>query len=157
MVSLLIIVLFIACIVATALYDSTNPFWMKLDGVFSQRLSVGKIGYERYGVKLFGNIVNEYGLGFGSNVASGYYFFLDSSYVRVLIKYGVVFAGVLSGLFIWVFRKARRCRMDYIIVVLIVFLVAAISEHHLFDLVYNPVWLLAFSKIKDDKETGMRG
>lgn len=34
-----------------------------------------KIGYERYGVKLFGNIVNEYGLGFGSNVASGYYFF----------------------------------------------------------------------------------
>lgn len=47
--------------------------------------------------------------------------------------------------------------MDYIIVVLIVFLVAAISEHHLFDLVYNPVWLLAFSKIKDDKETGMRG
>lgn len=60
-------------------------------------------------------------------------------------------------MFIWVFRKARRGRMDYIIVVLIVFLVAAISEHHLFDLVYNPVWLLAFSKIKDDKETGMRG
>ena len=156
-VSVLIIVLFIACIVATALYDSTNPFWMKLDGVFSQRLSVGKIGYERYGVKLFGNIVNEYGLGFGNNVASGYYFFLDSSYVRVLIKYGVVFAGVLSGLFIWVFRTARRCRMDYMIVALIVFLIAAISEQHLFDLIYNTVWLLAFAKIKDDKETRMKG
>lgn len=156
-VALLIIVLFIACIAATALYDSTNPFWTKLDGVFSQRLSIGKIGYERYGIKLFGNIVNEYGLGFGNNVASGYYFFLDSSYVRVLVKYGVVFAGVLSGLFIWAFRKARRCRMDYVIVALIVFLIAAISEQHLFDLIYNPVWLLAFAKIKDDKETRMKG
>ena len=47
--------------------------------------------------------------------------------------------------------------MDYMIVALIVFLIAAISEQHLFDLIYNPVWLLAFAKIKDDKETRMKG
>lgn len=151
LLSLMIIFLFVGCMCITIFYNRDNEFMSKLNQMFSDRLQIGLRGYQRYGIHPFGSQVVEYGNGAGSIVASGYYFFLDSSYVRILIKYGYVFAVVLSVIFSSIFMKIRKLGKDYIIVVLLMALVFGVSEHHLFELSFNPIWLVLFAKISKEK------
>lgn len=156
LLSLLIIFLFVGCMGITVIYNKDNEFMRNLNQVFSDRLNIGLKGYRQYGLHLFGSRVVEYGLGAGRIVASGFYFFLDSSYVRILIKYGYVFALVLIITFNYIFLKARRTENDYILAVLLIMLLFGISEHHLFELSFNPIWLLAFAKMTCGNSFGDR-
>lgn len=149
-----IIALFIVSVWMAAAYDENSSLMVSLDRIFSQRLTMGHVGLQRYGIHLFGTQVAENGLGFGSVIAPGFYFFLDSAYVRILIKYGYIFAVLISIMFISIFFRVRKLNKDYILVVLLVMLITAFVEHHFFDLSFNLIWLLLFSQLthKDSSE-----
>lgn len=145
--SLGIVILFVICICTTIFYNRDNEFMNKLNQIFSDRLNIGFNGYKRYGIHLFGSRVVEYGNGAGRITAAGFYFFLDSSYVRIVIKYGYIFAAMLSVMFGSMFIKIRRLGKDYIMVVLLVMLLFGVTEHHLFELSFNPIWMVLFANV----------
>lgn len=112
--------------------------YQKMDTVFSQRFSLGYQGLAQYGITAFGSFVEE------NQATLGYYFFLDNSFIRIAIKYGWVFLSVITYIYYLCFNKAVDCKKDDMIVALIVMLLFGISEHHLIDIAFCPLWIYAF-------------
>ena len=77
-------VLVIFSIVLSYFYDSSAAFWKVLDSTLKARLAFGKQGFEDFGVKLFGQKIDMIGNG-GTTKYQGEYFFLDCSYVNIIM------------------------------------------------------------------------
>lgn len=86
--------------VLSAVYDSSNGFMRKLNNVLSNRLSLSNIALDRYPIKLFGQKTIENGNGAGTQVASNNYFYIDSSYLRLLLRYGLLLFVLVIGLYV---------------------------------------------------------
>ena len=61
----------------------------KLNTLFSTRLSLGKEVFDRYDVQIWGQDIPMRGNG-GSTEVVADYFFIDSSYVNILMRLGLV-------------------------------------------------------------------
>ncbi len=144
-------VLVIVCILAATFYDPSNATYQKLDGIFSSRISLSYQGLEQYGIQPFGSYVLE------DKTLLGYYFFLDSSFIRIAIRYGWVFLSLITFVYMLCFEKAVDCRKDYIIVALLVMMLFGITEHHMIEIAYCPIWYMLFSKMKPNKLIGKEG
>ena len=82
----------------------------------------------------------------GSTTPPSDYFFLDSSYVLILIRYGILI--FLAVLIIFVFSSLRAEKQKNIALLWILTLIAiqCMTEHHLLDIAYNPFLFLIFSE-----------
>lgn len=126
----------------TIIYSDTNSIMLKLNqGFLSSRLSMGKEAIENYGISLFGNYVYEKGFG-ALHEWDGFYFFIDSSYVSIGIKYGIVFLFLILYIFCYLLWKENKA--IYITVILIMCL-QCLMEHHLLQYWYNPFMIAVFS------------
>lgn len=138
----------VGCVMAVTFYDPANVTYQKLDAVFSNRISLSYQGLAQYGITAFGSFVEE------NQATLGYYFFLDNSFIRIAIKYGWVFLSVITYIYFLCFNKAVDYKNDVMIVVLMVMLLFGISEHHLIDIAFCPIWFMLFSNMKTEKRTG---
>ena len=145
---ILMLLFVVGCITAVTFYDPANAMYQKMDTVFSQRFSLGYQGLAQYGITAFGSFVEE------NQATLGYYFFLDNSFIRIAIKYGWVFLSVITYIYYLCFNKAVDCKKDDMIVALIVMLLFGISEHHLIDIAFCPLWFMLFSSMKKERRTG---
>ena len=116
--------------------------------VFSNRVSLSYQGLAQYGITAFGAVVEE------NQAVLGYNFFLDNSFIRIAIKYGWVFLSVITYIYYLCFNKAVDCRKDVMIVALLIMLLFGISEHHLIDIAFCPLWFMLFSSMKTEGRTG---
>lgn len=146
--SILMLVAVVGCVMAVTFYDPSSALYQKLDTIFSQRFSLGYQGLAQYGITAFGSFVEE------NQATLGYYFFLDNSFIRIAIKYGWVFLSVITYIFYLCFNKAVDCRKDVMIVALLIMLLFGISEHHLIDIAFCPLWFMLFSSMKTEGRTG---
>lgn len=141
-----IVVLFLLCFFLTYSFDSSSEWMRKLDGLFSTRLALGREAFDRYPVNLFGQFVLMQGNG-GSVEAKGEYFFLDSSYIYILFKYGVVYVVLLLGSYV---DTCFRRRKDlFFLVAICVIAVNATTAHHLTHVQYNPFFMALFASFID--------
>ena len=71
-------------------YNAQSNTWYVINLLFSGRLGLGYIALNRYDIKIFGQKIYEQGLGGieGLNNITNSYFFIDSSYLAILVKYG---------------------------------------------------------------------
>lgn len=145
--SILMLVFVVGCVMAVTFYDPSNALYQKLDTIFSQRFSLGYQGLAQYGITAFGSFVEE------NQATLGYYFFLDNSFIRIAIKYGWVFLSLITYIYYLCFNKAVDCKKDAMIVALFVMLLFGISEHHLIDIAFCPIWFMLFSSMKTQKKT----
>lgn len=145
--SILMLVAVVGCVMAVTFYDPSSALYQKLDTIFSQRFSLGYQGLAQYGITAFGSFVEE------NQATLGYYFFLDNSFIRIAIKYGWVFLSVITYIFYLCFNKAVDCRKDAMIVALLIMLLFGISEHHLIDIAFCPIWFMLFSSMKMQRKT----
>ncbi len=146
--SILMLVAVVGCVMAVTFYDPANAVYQKLDAVFSNRISLSYQGLAQYGITAFGAVVEE------NQAVLGYNFFLDNSFIRIAIKYGWVFLSVITYIFYLCFNKAVDCRKDVMIVALLIMLLFGISEHHLIDIAFCPLWFMLFSSMKTERRTG---
>lgn len=147
-VGAVLMLLFVAgCILAVTFYNPDSAVYQNLDTVFSRRISLGYQGLAQYGITAFGSFVEE------NQATLGYYFFLDNSFIRIAIKYGWVFLSVITYIFYLCFNKAVDCRKDAMIVALLIMLLFGISEHHLIDIAFCPIWFMLFSSMKMQRKT----
>lgn len=122
-------------ILFTYLYSDGNAVLEKMDGTLLARFKLGKQAFEDYGLKLFGQKIPMNGNGGTLNLVDEY-FFLDCSYVNILLTWGAILFLIVMILFIYSCKKNRKdLHFQYAIALIAVNCMIA---HHLMDVAYNP-------------------
>ena len=125
---------------------SDSAFMQKIDYLFSNRLSLGRLALNQYDVPLFGQEVIMQGAGYSETSPLGYYFYIDCSYIKMLVCYGLV-----VSIFIWMAytllgHRAVKAHDIYLIWVIGVIGLHCTMEHHLMEIAYNPFLLAVFAE-----------
>lgn len=133
-------------IFGTYFYDPTNNIYSKIDGMLSGRLTFGSMALQRYSVNLFGTKIKEHGYGnnmklFHQGINS--YFFIDSSYMRLLIIFGLVALVIFIGISMFISIKNTLYGYYALPAILLIVAFSSVVEQHFMELTYNP-FLLAF-------------
>lgn len=137
---------FIITVLLSLNFDYSNAPLVNLNAKMSGRLSLGKSALEVYPLKSFGQYVYEHGAG-GSTDYSGYYFFVDSSYLSIAIKYGLFFLMLVWGDIVHTLKKMWNKHCNYMILCVLMVLIQSIMEHHYIQYWYNPFLVFTFSYI----------
>ncbi|CAM3287582.1 polysaccharide biosynthesis protein [Lactiplantibacillus plajomi] len=133
----------------TAIFNANNRFLNLLNQWLSTRLSLGYNGLLAYGVRLLGQPwipMNGWGgdrsQSFTDGVGSLTYFFIDSSFLNMLILNGALLTIVIVAgftLFLW-WRTRQR---DYLLpVIFVAIAICSAFDQHFLEVTYN-VFLLA--------------
>ena len=86
------------------LYNPKNSMWVKIDDWTHTRVQQMSKGVTRLGVHLLGQVLEE-----NSNAADmSRYFYIDSAYMKNLLKYGIIYTALLMIVFSIMFRAAVR-------------------------------------------------
>ena len=130
------------------IYDGNQNFWYKLDLKLSYRMLYTSWGIRDYGFSLFGQHVTEYGNGLTTTYNENY-FFIDDSYMRILIEYGIiVFIAVLIIILLMSLRMIKKNQIIWFMLLELVCL-HSFMEHHLLELAYNPFIIYLYAKSED--------
>lgn len=132
-------------------YSETNDFWVKINGILSSRLSLGKIGISKYGFSLLGQYIPEIGNG-GTVVYNPDYFFLDNSYIRIALEYGVLVLCITLIICVMIANRSIDASRKIMLAVIIVMSIHCFMEQHLLELGYNPFILALFSDLNNQVE-----
>ena len=127
--------------------------WMaKLNTLFSTRLSLGKEVFDRYDVQIWGQDIPMRGYG-GSTEVVADYFFIDSSYVNILMRLGLV-AFILVMLIISIIM-IKNLNHPYMLMAMAIVCIHSVMEHHMFEVYYDVFLMLPLAKF-DVKDIGKR-
>lgn len=127
-------------------YSKDSEWMLKLDFILNSRLSLGHMAFVQYDVSLFGQFIPLVGNG-GSSAfwLRTNYFFIDSSFLSILLCYG--FFVFLCVLFIFTYSAFRaKNQNEYLIWIIALIAVACIVEHHMMELRYDPFLLMLLAK-----------
>ena len=146
------------------LYTSSNGLLRAVNKLLSNRLLLSNQAIDKYGVTLFGQHLVEHGYGGIAGLKQFYnpqakYFYLDSSYVRLAVIYGLII-GVLLVVFMTVIAYRSTSRHEFILAAVILLIsIHCIVEQHLFDISYDPflISLIAVSPINSNKAKVLGG
>ncbi len=130
--------------------------WMaKLNTLFSTRLSLGKEVFDRYDIQIWGQDIPMRGNG-GSTEVVADYFFIDSSYVNILMRLGLV-AFILVMLIISIIM-IKSLNHPYMLMAMAIVCIHSVMEHHMFEVYYDVFLMLPFAKIevKEGKRIRLR-
>lgn len=129
------------------LYTKNIPLFNKLNHLLSGRLILGKKAITKYGVTLFGQDVQERGWGKGAHAASNMsnYFFIDSSYLRFVIIYGLIIGLIILYWMTKVSICSFKLKQYGLCAAILVIAISAFVEQHFFELSYNPFVLSYFA------------
>lgn len=127
--------------------------WMaKLNTLFSTRLSLGKETFDRYDIQIWGQDIPMRGYG-GSTEVVADYFFIDSSYVNILMRLGLV-AFILVMLIISIIM-IKNLNHPYMLMAMAIVCIHSVMEHHMFEVYYDVFLMLPLAKF-DVKDIGKR-
>ena len=151
--------LFLICasltIFFTLNYNSTSKFYQSIDHAFSGRLSIGHNMINEYGISLFGQNIILNGWGGKTEYSYDYvYNYIDSSYIRILLLYGIIiFIFAVIGN-IYIAKKAIKKNDIYLIIILSIISINSIVAQHYMDFSYNFLLIIYLSKyLKSENQT----
>ena len=139
----------------TWMYDSGNTFMAKLDDIMSNRLNLGKMALDSYGIPLWGDPVTF--VGFGGSLKSLYaegYNFIDAFYLYGLVKFGLVFMLLFIGVLVYLCYKHRENRA--LVWVIVVMAIKMTVETHKSEFGTMIFMLAAFAKVTCDPKLWRR-
>lgn len=128
----------------TMLYDPNNKIYHHIDHLLSGRLTFGHMAFEKYPITWLGNRVIEHGYGNNLHLFKGgtaNYFFVDSSFVRLLIVYGIVSTVFFIGVMMYISIKRTHCRDYALPAVILIVTFSSLVEQHLLEVTYDPFLL----------------
>lgn len=138
----------------SATFNYREPIYRKINDLISARLALGNSAILAYGFKLFGQSpININGWGgdrvntFNEGVGNLTYFFIDSSYLNLMISYGLLFAAVVIFGTSW-FLYQRVKQRDYLLPAIVAAIaLASAFDQHLLEVTYNVFILAYFAKL----------
>ncbi|GAJ26292.1 hypothetical protein JCM15457_1215 [Liquorilactobacillus sucicola DSM 21376 = JCM 15457] len=140
-------------ILAAYFYTEKNPVFEFLNKLLSGRLYFEHLAFKWYNVPILGQIVYQNGSG-GTDKKVINYFFIDSSFIRVLMMYGVVMFIITMGIIIFLSHRFMLKNCFALEIGLILVVLSSIIDQHLWELSFNLLFLATFSNIdyfKEDK------
>ena len=117
-------------------------------GTFTSRFRLGNRAFREYPVNLWGNVIVEKGNGGivdGAPVVD--YFFLDISYVRILLLNGVMIFVLMLAYFSALQIKLYKRRNMYFMTIVFIFLLDCAVEHHILELAQDFMPFLLFADV----------
>lgn len=138
----------VMCLIAwsmTIAFNADNDVLTFIDRkVVSNRLWMGKRALNDYGISAFGKYVLEKGYG-GSVELPDDYFFIDSSFISMGVKYGLFFLLVNIVMFSGKIYRFVVEKKILIIIVMSMITIQSIMEHHYIQYWYNPFTITIFA------------
>ena len=128
-----------------------NNTLIELDGKMSGRLSLGNLALNSYPPNAFGQYVYEKGAG-GSTEYSDFYFFIDSSYLSIGIKYGIVFLIMIWWNLAEIIKKIWNKKTCYMLICVMMILIQSVMEHHYIQYWFNPFLIALFAMIDTEEK-----
>jgi hypothetical protein len=148
-------ILSVLTICASYFYDSSNHILYKLNTLFSGRLMYGHMAFQRYNVNFLGRKIVEHSYsGFKGHSFQNSpwehlgisYFFVDSSYVRMLLLWGcIAFIIVVVSMTIIAIRSTAN-RSYALAAIMMIVAINCMFEPYIIYFVYNPFLLALFAK-----------
>lgn len=125
------------------LYRQESAAWTILNKVFTSRLALGKNALTQYGISLLGQHIDMQGFSILGQ-ANGVYNYVDSSYLHIAIRYGVVLLVLVCVLYSMGLMKMCKRKDGRALLFLLVILFISIEDPFLFDAAFNlfPVFVL---------------
>lgn len=153
-------IVILLCIIITFafpfLYNKNVRAIVVLDTITSTRISLGAQALKEYGIKLFGQLIN-----FNYSLSSSYdssvlYFYIDSSYLKYVLMYGVVFVAFILFLYHKMIKFAIQSKNIFLIISVVGALTYFIWNPQLFYITYNPFLMVLLTYLsKSKKEINM--
>lgn len=137
------------CVLAIAIHAFYNPgsaLWEKLNDFLSGRLKLGKTGIADYGISLFGTPITWVGYSARQPVVDNYNY-VDCSYLRILLEYGIIFLVIVVAIFSIIVYKAVKSRNYFLVWSVVFVLILSITEPRLMNLSFNPFSVLVVCKM----------
>lgn len=131
-------------ILMSRFYSESSGFLRFVNRVLNNRLYYGHIGFERYNVRLWAQNVEMHGAG-GAVKRTTEYFFLDSSYVNILLCLGLVVLAAVLLILVITANRQRKTGDHLKLFLLFLIIVACVIEHHLIEIQTNPFLLLVLA------------
>ncbi|EQM53776.1 polysaccharide biosynthesis protein [Lactiplantibacillus plantarum EGD-AQ4] len=136
------------------IFNYQDKLLATLNDALSTRLALGQNALLAYGVKLFGQSpipINGWGGDRGQTVASGVgdatYFFIDSSFLNMLISYGLLFTVIVIAGITW-FLYQRTRHNDYLLpVIMMAIAISSMFDQHFLEVTYNSFILMLFAEL----------
>lgn len=127
-------------------------FWPleKINSFLSGRLILERVAFDNYNVPLLGQFIYQNGFGGGFKVVD--YFYIDSSYVRTLMMHGVIIFALLFVLFYLLFTRFRQEKLYYWSICLLLVVLTAGIDQHMWDVSYNFVFLALFANLNRPRQ-----
>ena len=143
-----------AFLLLVALYRAGSGLAEKINTIVTGRIGLSVQAIEKYGIKLFGTPFSMVGNGSSTFGRSGYNF-VDSSYILILVRYGLVLFIVLTILWMLLTRKFIRTGLRRAALCMGIIAVHAMSEHHFTDLGFNILLLLPLASLEGRASPGI--
>ena len=127
-------------------------FWPleKINSFLSGRLILERVAFDNYNVPLLGQYIYQNGFGGGFKVVD--YFYIDSSYVRTLMMHGIIIFALLFVLFYLLFTRFRQEKLYYWSICLLLVVLTAGIDQHMWDVSYNFVFLALFANLNRPRQ-----
>ena len=111
-------------------------FWQGANAFFSQRLMLGRKAFLDYPIKLFGQPIL-WNTGLATSIANEY-FYVDSSFLQILLRYGIVMLLGVCSLMTIVANYSKNEKTYFVTIALSVFTLHCIFDPQLLSFRYNP-------------------
>lgn len=149
--------------IVAAIFYSPNGLLSLLNRLLSSRLVLSHTGFTKYGVSLIGQKVKEYGWGgaqgfknFNVGGQLHQYFMLDSSFIRLLLIYGVVFFLITVGAASYAGLRALKVDNFALVAIFLLVALSCLIDQHMLELAYNPFYLAIYASIESGSQLKKR-
>lgn len=116
-----------------------NELGIKLDQLLNGRLYLGKMAFERYIPKLFGNLII-------TNNEANHYFYIDSGYIYLILGFGIILTVLVLSAYTLIGLKASEQKNSKILVWCIIVCIFSFVNNPLMDLAMNPLLFLGIPR-----------
>ena len=129
-------------IYVTTKYDPTNYKLNEINTILEGRLYLGKNAINNYGIKLLGNKVYFHGNGLGRDgtKSSNHYDYVDSLYLVMTIRYGLIFLIIYLAIHTVALINISKKNEIFLLFILSVIALHGIIDDLELELYYNSFW-----------------
>jgi hypothetical protein len=149
--SVILPLLAVLLVFAVQMAYQPSGFWLKLDDLLSERLSLAAQSFQSLPVKLFGQQIQWNGYSLDADYlkpkTGAVYNNVDCSYFRILFDYGIAGLVLAVSLYSWGVYQAAAAKDPLLVWSYLLVLVFCISEQWILELSFNYFPLVAAARL----------
>lgn len=140
-------------IVGQWFYQNGHPVWEKFNSLLNSRLYYGHEAIQNYGFSFWGNYIKWIGRGGIRKHPDWIYNYVDCSYLKYLLHYGIFFFGILMLGMVLVGRAVAKESNLGLAIGFLFWLIYGMIDAELFELAFQPFMLLLGTACKEFTQT----